>query len=86
MWTRTALLIAFSVAGLAGCSAHDSREWLKVDGRYTKAEFQKDHRECTKKGDLDDGCMRQRGWVPVNPSRTEAPPPMDPLPKSRGRY
>lgn len=84
MWTRIAFLIALSSVGLVGCSAHDNREWMKVDQRYTTAEFQRDHKECSRKGDLDDPCMRQRGWVPVNPSRTEAPPPMDP--RSRSRY
>ena len=55
---------ARSSLGLAGCGSHDDREWMKVDRRYTKEEFQRDHKECTRKGDLDEACMRQRGWVP----------------------
>ena len=86
---RTVLLIGLWVLSLTGCGAHDEREWLKVDRRYTKEEFQRDYRECTKKGDLDDSCMRQRGWVPVNPTKEEAPKSMDPLqrgPGGGGRY
>ena len=87
MLIRLAFLVALSSLGLVGCGAHDSREWLKVDGRYTKEEFQRDYKECTRKGDLDDGCMRQRGWVSVNPSTTDAVPrEMDPLTRSKGRY
>jgi hypothetical protein len=81
-----AILLALFAVGIAGCAAQDQREWMKVDRRYTTQEFQRDHRDCSRKGDLDDACMRERGWVPVNPSRTEAPPPMDPLQRSRGRY
>jgi hypothetical protein len=51
----------------AGCSS-DGRQWLKLDQKYTTAEFQRDHAACTKGGKLDDACMRERGWVAVNPS------------------
>ncbi len=83
------LLLALSAVGIAGCTAQDTREWMKVDRRYTTQEFQRDHRDCSRKGDLDEACMRQRGWVSVNPSKADEPPPsMDPLPRggSRGRY
>ena len=88
MPTRTALLLALACLGLAACGSLDSREWMRdaADQRYTKQEFQRDYKECTKKGDLDEACMRQRGWVPVNPTAQEAPKSMDPLPRSRGRY
>lgn len=52
---------------LAGC-ATDERQWLKLRQRYTVEEFQRDHAACSKGGKLDDGCMRDRGWVAVNPS------------------
>jgi hypothetical protein len=87
MWTLLAFLVALSSLGLVGCGSHDNREWLKVDRRYTKEEFQRDYKECTRKGDLDDACMRQRGWVSVNPSTTDpVSREMDPLQRSRGRY
>jgi len=85
---RTALLLTvFSGLAIAGCGATDDREWMKVGTHYTKTDFQRDHRECSRKGDLDEACMRQRGWVAVNPSKSEPPKPTDPLGRSRGgRY
>jgi hypothetical protein len=88
MWARIALLIVLSSLGLVGC-ASDDREWMRVAGgsANTKQEFQRDYRECTRKGALDEACMRQRGWVPVNPVKPDAPKSMDPLPsRGRGRY
>jgi hypothetical protein len=82
---RLAVPILLLALPLAGCGAHDDREWMKVNQSYTKAEFQRDHRECSRKGDLDEACMRQRGWVAVNPSKSEPPKPPDPL-QQRGRY
>jgi hypothetical protein len=82
------LLIGLGALALTGCAAHDDREWMKVDrDRYSKEELRRDYKECSKKGDVDEPCMRQRGWVPMSPSKEEAPKSMDPLgQKSRGRY
>jgi hypothetical protein len=80
-----ALTVFLPSLAVLGC-ARDDREWLKVDRRYTREEFQRDYKECTRKGDVDDSCMRQRGWVPVNPTKEEAPKSMDPLSRGRGRY
>jgi hypothetical protein len=85
MLARFAPLVALACLGLAACGSLDAREWMKVDQRYTKDEFQRDHKECSKKGDVDEWCMRQRGWVPVNPTKEEAPKSMDPLSRGRGR-
>ncbi|HEY7520887.1 MAG TPA: hypothetical protein VIE36_21550 [Methylomirabilota bacterium] len=67
------------VAGiLAGC-AHSDKQWMKVNERYTTAEFRQDHAACSKGGTLDEACMRARGWVDVKPSAgdraADAPPP-----------
>jgi hypothetical protein len=62
---------------LAGC-AEPEREWLKVDQPYTVEEFQRDVRACTRAGTLDEGCMRGRGWVSVNPRREKPPEPPTP--------
>ena len=56
---------------------------MKVNQRYTKEDFRRDHRECSRKGDLDEACMRQRGWVAVNPTKSAAPKPPDPLQQRR---
>jgi hypothetical protein len=77
------LVIVVSAVTLSGCAASDDREWMKVNQRYTKEEFQRDHRECSRKGDLDEACMRQRGWVAVNPTRSAGPKPPDPLQQRR---
>jgi hypothetical protein len=69
----TIVLVSAALA-TAACSS-DDREWMKVDQKYTRDEFRRDYRECTKKDGLDDACMRQRGWVSVNPSKSDAPPP-----------
>jgi len=63
-WTLPALLLALSALG--GCVT-DEREWMKLNERYTVAEFQRDREACTTKGKMDDTCMRNRGWVAVNP-------------------
>lgn len=51
----------------AGC-ATDDRQWMKPSEKYTTADFRRDHADCSKGGKLDDGCMRGRGWVAVNPA------------------
>jgi hypothetical protein len=87
MPTWIALLLVLSTLSLTGCGAHDDREWMKVDRRYTKEELQRDYKDCSRKGDLDDACMRQRGWIPMTPTKEEAPKAMDPLQRGgRGRY
>jgi len=87
MLARIAFLIVLSSLGLVACGSLDSREWMRTEQRYTKEEFQRDHKECSRKGDLDEACMRERGWVPVNPTKQESPKSLDPLPqRSRGRY
>ena len=78
-----AVLLGTAVLALTACSAVDEREWMKVNQKYTQEEFRKDYRECTRKDGVDEACMRQRGWVAVNPSKSEAPPPP---PKTPSRY
>jgi hypothetical protein len=68
-------------AALAGCAV--DKQWMKVSEPYTTAEFRRDYAECSKKsGDLDESCMRARGWVEMKPSKgdraADAPPPPPP--------
>ena len=82
----TLLLCALSLLALAGCFT-DRRDWMKVDQKYTTAEFQRDYKDCGgSSSDPDEACMRQHGWVPVNPAKSEAPPPPPSTPRGRGRY
>jgi hypothetical protein len=83
------LLLGLGALSLTGCSAHDEREWMKVDRRYSNEDLQRDYRDCSRRGDLDDACMRQRGWIPMSPTKEEPPRSLDPLqrqPSGRGRY
>ena len=76
-------LLGFAAAGLlAGCASSDDREWMKVNERYTVADFRRDHTACSKDGKLDDACMRSRGWVDVRSGAAERPPD----PRRRGMY
>ena len=83
---RLGFCVTLAALGLVACGATDTREWLKVDQRYTKEEFVRDHKACSRDGNPDEACMRQRGWVPVSPSKTDSAAPPDPNPRSRGRY
>ena len=83
---RIGVLVMLAALGTAACSASDTREWMKVNQRYTKEEFVRDHKECSRDSRPDEACMRQRGWVPVSPSKSEPPPNPDQTPRSRGRY
>ena len=56
---------------VSGCGGSSQREWMKINEKYTTAEFRRDHAACTKSGTLDDACMRSRGWVDVNPAKAE---------------
>ncbi|HEV8639685.1 MAG TPA: hypothetical protein VGV13_01125 [Methylomirabilota bacterium] len=71
---------------LSGC-AEPEREWMKVNQPYTVEEFRRDIKECTRKGALDEDCMKGRGWVSVAPPKSEkAPEPTMRQPNPRGRY
>jgi hypothetical protein len=67
------------IAGLAGC-AQTETQWMKVNESYTTAEFQRDHAACSKKGALDDACMRSKGWVDLKPSRGDRAADTPPAP------
>lgn len=79
------LLLCLGAVAVVGCGTLDSRDWMKVDQRYTKEEFQRDYRECARDDKTFEPCMRQRGWVPVTPSKADTQQP-DPNPRRRGVY
>ncbi len=81
----TSVLFGLALAVVvAGCGGYDDREWMKVDGKYTTAEFQRDYRECAKGGKLDEECMKSRGWVTVTPPPKAEPKAPDPLSQPAG--
>ena len=77
MTGRYGLLLIVVVSLLPiGCSSERDRQWYKPGANYTVSEFTRDRDECTpKKGDLDEQCMKQRGWVPLTSDREPAAAP-----------
>jgi len=61
---RCAILLAAASAVAAGCASGRDVEWMKVNQKYTAAEFRRDYAECDKRGKLDE-CLQSRGWVSV---------------------
>jgi len=57
---------------LVGCSSERDRQWYKPGVNYTVTEFTRDRDECTKNRELDEQCMKQRGWVPLTSDREPA--------------
>ncbi len=80
--TRAALLLGVLAATVVACSAHDERQWYKPGGEYTVAEFKRDETACTVKKELDEACLRQRGWLPLGGDNVA--PRAEPVP-TRGR-
>jgi len=64
-----ALVIAAAFAGCAG----DARQWMKVEGTYTAADFRRDYAACSKQDVVDDACMQARGWVAVRAGKPDQP-------------
>ncbi|PYO01770.1 MAG: hypothetical protein DMD91_06405 [Candidatus Rokuibacteriota bacterium] len=67
------MLLTTSVFILAACGADTDRQYMKLDQTYTTAEFRRDLAACTKSGNVDDECMKSRGWVAVTPPATKRP-------------
>jgi hypothetical protein len=79
------LLVGASLLG-AGCSSERDRQWYKPGANYTVTEFNRDRDECTRGRELDEQCMKQRGWVPLTSDR-EPPGAPKPAQSPRGpRY
>ena len=72
---RCAILLAVALAG-AACSSGREVEWMKVNQKYTTAEFRRDYAECEKSGKLDE-CLQNRGWVSVTAPYIAKPPVPD---------
>jgi hypothetical protein len=81
---HTLMLGALGIAIAASGCGPEEREWMKLDQKYTTAEFRRDLAACTIKGTLDEECMKKRGWVSVAPPKSE-PKKEDPLSQPPGR-
>lgn len=82
---KAPLVLVVLAAVLAGCAV--DKQWMKVGESYTTAEFRRDYAECSKSktGELDEDCMRAKGWVEMSPTKADraanAPPPTPTSPK-----
>jgi hypothetical protein len=83
---RCCLLVIVATVTLVGCSSERDRQWYKPNANYTVDEFKRDRDACTPARELDEQCMKQRGWIPLTSDRpTEGP--AKPMQPSRGpRY
>ena len=80
MLTATILIGLGLVAVLAGCgSGRDDREWMKINEKYTTEDFRRDYAECSKRGTLDEECMKRHGWMAVTPPKQEDKPYAEPI-------
>ena len=64
--SRLRFVLLALVVLAAGCGGTTEPQWYKPGENYPVAEFQRDHAACTKKGELDTACMKQRGWVSLS--------------------
>lgn len=82
---RFPLTLVVIAAAIAGCAV--DKQWMKVGEPYTTAEFRRDYADCskTKSGNLDEDCMRSKGWVEMKASKADraadAPPAAPVSPK-----
>ena len=79
---RVLLLCCAAVGLLAACGSGE-KQWYKPNAEYTVAEFQRDRTACEKNGQIDEGCLRQRGWVSLSPDKEKSAPVM---PTSKQKY
>ena len=77
-----AFLLCCAVLGLLAACGSSEKQWYKPNAEYTVAEFQRDRASCEKNGQLDEECLRQRGWVSLSPDK-EKPPPAIPTTKQK---
>jgi predicted component of type VI protein secretion system len=78
-----AFLLCCTVLGLLTACRATEKQWYKPNAEYTVAEFQRDRASCETNGQLDEECLRQRGWVSLTPDKEKALPP---IPTSKQKY
>lgn len=84
----TALLFIAALA-LTACNTQAEKQWYKPNVNYTAADFERDSATCTdaKTKILDEGCMKERGWVALGGDIGPAVKAPDPSAgKTKGKY
>lgn len=70
---RPLLLVLAMAAALGACSLAPDKQWYKPGQNYTVADFQRDQKTCTKNRELDEGCLKALGWVPLSGDPDKTP-------------
>ena len=79
-----AFLLCCAVLGLlTACGGSTAKQWYKPNAEYTVEEFRRDRAACEKKGEIDEECLRQRGWVSLTPDKDK---PLPPVPTMKQKY
>jgi hypothetical protein len=78
-----AFLLCCAVLGLLAACGSSEKQWYKPNAEYTVAEFQRDRTACEKNGQIDEECLRKRGWVSLTPDKDK---PLPAVPTSKQRY
>ena len=78
-----AFLLCCAAAGLLTACGSTEKQWYKPNAEYTVAEFRRDRAACEKNGEIDEECLRQRGWVSLSPDKEK---PLPPVPTQRQKY
>jgi len=74
---RVVVVLALALP-LTACGGSE-KQWYKPNSNYTVAEFEQDRHACTRNRELDESCLRGRGWIslsadgPVKDTTPQAP-------------
>src|SRR5262249_57792624 len=81
------LAIGLRVLSAAWPDAPPDKQWYKPTSNYTTAAFDRDRDACTDKKTkvLDEGCMKDRGWVALGGDIGPAVKAPDPSTAGRGK-
>jgi len=72
--TREFVMLVAAMCMLSGCGGTGDKQWYKPGVDYTVADFQRDRAACEKKGELDEECLKQRGWTPLSADKDKSAP------------
>jgi hypothetical protein len=68
------LLLVAVASTLVSCASDAEKQWYKP-GPYTVAEFERDRAECTRSRQIDEVCLRERGWLTLSSDPQKGPKP-----------
>lgn len=81
---RRLFLLGLMLLIFIACSSEPAKQWYKPTGNYTTDEFRRDRAACTKNGDVDEDCLKARGWIGLSADPDKGQSPVDPKARSKG--